>query len=134
MTKETVDLVDIARDASQNAYAPYSCFKVGCAVLTANGKVYKGANVENSAFGSTICAERVALCSAISAGERSIVEIAVYNSDTTPNPCGACLQVISELAPDATVTVASDNERKSFAPGELLPNAFCESTRLKKQR
>ena len=127
------DLIKAARDASLNAYAPYSNFKVGCAVQASDGSVFVGANVENSAFGSALCAERVAISAAITAGKRDICRIVVYNEDVMPNPCGACLQVISELAPGATVTVASGREQRDFALAELMPNAFCQKERLSKR-
>ena len=94
------DLLQKARTASGKAYAPYSKFPVGAAVLFSSGKVYTGVNVENRSFGLTICAERSAIVSGISRGENEILAVAVYcpAADYPVSPCGACRQVISEFA------------------------------------
>ena len=134
MTYDKNQLINMACKASQNAYAPYSNFRVGSAVLAASGKIYVGVNVENSAFGSTICAERVAISAAIAAGEREFLAIAIYNSDSLPNPCGACLQVLAELAPSAQIIVVSDADTREYTLDQLLPKAFMEVERLKKRR
>lgn len=111
-----------AKKASKNAYAPYSHFKVGAALLAASGKIYTGCNVENSAFGSTICAERVAFVKAISCGEKNFEAIAVANeSDTLCPPCGECRQVMCEFCNDDFKIVLKD---VSFTLGELLPESF----------
>jgi cytidine deaminase len=116
-----------ARDAASNAYAPYSRFAVGAAVLTEKGEIYSGANIENASFGLSICAERNAIFHAVARGARKIVAIAVYT--TTPQattPCGACRQVLAEFGRDALVICFTDIEaaeqRHSLA--ELLPRPF----------
>ncbi len=90
-------LLDAAREARSFAYAPYSNFRVGAALLTESGKVYTGCNVENLSFGATVCAERTAICKAVSDGERKFSAIAVYGGDELTSPCGICLQTLSEF-------------------------------------
>ncbi len=113
----------------ERAYAPYSQFAVGAAVEGASGKVYAGCNVENASYGLTVCAERVAIWSAVSEGEAEIrsVVIAVSGDEIAP-PCGACLQVMAEFAPedyDVTITVCSaKNEYDVFRLADLLPMPF----------
>jgi cytidine deaminase len=122
------ELVAAARRASEQAYARYSHYPVGAAVLTASGKVYVGCNVENASFGLTVCAERVAAWSAVAAGERQIVAVAVV----TPNaatPCGACRQVLAEFAPaggieEMLVIVAGAGATQTLHLSDLLPRAF----------
>lgn len=93
------ELLEKAKIASENAYAPYSKFKVGACVLTENNKVYTGCNFENSSFGLTICAERNAIGSAIADGERKIIAVAIYSpNEKHCYPCGACRQVMTEFA------------------------------------
>ena len=94
-------LMDKAKEASKNSYSPFSRFAVGAAVMTTNGKIYKGCNVENSSFGLTNCAERTAIFKAVSEGEREIIAVAIYspNSDSC-YPCGACRQVLYEFQGD----------------------------------
>lgn len=119
-------LLDAARDASTRAYAPYSRFHVGAAVLADDGRVFSGANVENASYGLTSCAERNAIFTAVSAGVRAIVAIAIHTPTDAPvSPCGACRQVIFEFGPMATVLscCASEGERR-WAIDELLPGAF----------
>ena len=93
--------MDKAKEASKNSYSPFSRFAVGAAVMTTNGKIYKGCNVENSSFGLTNCAERTAIFKAVSEGEREIIAVAIYspNSDSC-YPCGACRQVLYEFQGD----------------------------------
>ena len=120
-------LLDAARAALNRAYAPYSKFRVGCALLTDSGKTYAGCNVENASYGLTICAERAAVCTAVAAeGERmKIVALAVLNSNNVPcAPCGACRQVIFEFGPHAVVLYqGKDGVEEAFA-SELLPSGF----------
>ena len=118
-------LIETALMARQWAYAPYSNYLVGAALLTASGKMYDGVNVENAAYPTSMCAERVAIFKAVSEGERQFVAIAVatMNGGT---PCGACRQVISEFGLDTLVIIA-DGEGKVVQEvpiGELLPGAF----------
>lgn len=119
-------LLDAAQRARANAYAPYSTFRVGCALLASSGRVYTGCNVENASFGMTICAERVALGAAITAGERSFESLLLVSDARDPvAPCGACRQVLAELAPTAQVTsVGDDGGVKSWRVDELLPDRF----------
>ena len=121
------ELMERAKQALLNAHAPYSHFRVGAAVLAADGRVFTGANVENASYGLTICAERVAIVSAITAGAPDIVALAV-TTETPPSaaseamPCGACRQVMAEfMRPDAVVHIDSVGERPL---AELLPDAF----------
>lgn len=118
-------LVETAQMARQWAYAPYSNYQVGAALLTASGKIYDGVNVENAAYPTSMCAERVAIFKAVSEGERQFVAIAVATKNGG-SPCGACRQVISEFGLD-TLVIIVDGEGKVIqeAPiGELLPGAF----------
>ena len=97
-------LLAAARRAARHAYAPYSRFRVGAAVLTASGKLFAGANVENASYGLTSCAERTAICNAVAEGERKIVAVAIFTPTRLPQtPCGACRQVIHEFGPRAEV-------------------------------
>jgi cytidine deaminase len=107
-TPSQQQLLDRARSARDSAYAPHSRFPVGAAVLTGSGKIYAGCNVENASFGLSICAERVAIFSAVCAGEREIVDIAVVTDTESPSrPCGACRQVLFEFGRDAVVLMGN---------------------------
>lgn len=121
------DLLELAREASKNAYAPYSNFPVGACVLTANGKTFKGCNVENASFGLTICAERAAIASAISNGEKEITAIAIY-SPKMPNclPCGACRQVIYEFQGKNPLEIVTEFENgiRISKINDLFPQGF----------
>jgi cytidine deaminase len=113
-----------AAEARERAYAPYSGFKVGAAVLTADGSVFTGCNVENASYGLTVCAERVAVMTAIAAGAKDIVKIAVVTSNSPPlAPCGACRQVLVEFAPRAEVlSISTKGETRRWDAAELLPD------------
>lgn len=118
-------LLAAARQAQQQAYAPYSHYQVGAAVETAEGTVYTGCNIENASYGLAICAERVALGAAMTAGARQFRRIAVVSSSEPPaSPCGACRQVLAELAPDAEVIAAGPRSVMRWTVAELLPVAF----------
>lgn len=119
-------LLKAARAAAAQAYAPYSNFNVGSAVLAASGKIYSGCNVENASYGLCNCAERSAIFTAISAGEKQIACVAVYTPTKSPTPpCGACRQVINEFGPDAVVISACDSDRViETTLSALLPAAF----------
>ena len=122
-----VELKQRAREAAQHAYAPYSGFCVGAAVLAANGEIHAGANVENASLGLTLCAERNAVFQAVSRGVRRIEAIVVYTpTQAATTPCGACRQVLHEFGPDARVICCSDDAaaERSYALAELLPGAF----------
>lgn len=102
------ELIELAARVRDNAYAPYSKFKVGAALIAGSGKVYVGCNVENASYPLTVCAERTAIGSAIAAGETTLVRIAVIaDCDPPASPCGGCRQVIYEFGPDAVVVIAS---------------------------
>ncbi len=118
-------LIESAFEARRWAYAPYSGYAVGAALLTASGRIYDGVNVENASYPNTICAERVAVFKAISEGEREFVAIAVVTLNAGA-PCGACRQVLSEFGLETIVLIA-DEQRQVVAETsvrELLPRAF----------
>ncbi|NMB46852.1 MAG: cytidine deaminase [Firmicutes bacterium] len=124
--KEIHDLIEQAIIARKRAYAPYSHFPVGAAVLTNTGEVYTGCNIENASYGATCCAERVALFKAISEGHEDIRGIAVVaaSHEAVP-PCGICRQVMIELAPQAVLAMANlEGKRVVTTVKELLPGAF----------
>lgn len=126
--KEKARLIGFAKEMAEKAYAVYSNFHVGAAVLDKNGEIYTGCNVENVSYGLTCCAERIALFKAVSEGAGEIVGIAVFSPDLADgplSPCGACRQVMTELAPKATVLMVDkqgDYVEKTVA--ELLPFGF----------
>jgi len=126
LTSETKqNLIDAAVQARQWAYAPYSHYSVGAALITASGKVYDGVNVENAAYPTTMCAERVAVFKAVSEGERDFVAIVVATSNGG-SPCGSCRQVLAEFGLE-TVVLIVDAERRIVQEStvrELLPGAF----------
>lgn len=128
-------LVDMAWEASQRAYAPYSGFLVGAALLTKAGKVYTGCNIENVAFGPSNCAERTAIFKAVSEGERDFAAIAVVGEradgtsdpDSYATPCGVCRQVMLEFcSPQDFIIVLGSRAggRKTFTLAQLLPESF----------
>lgn len=118
-------LIRSAKAAQQNAHAPYSQFKVGAAILTSKGRVYGGCNVESSSYSLTICAERNAIFKAISEGEREFTAIAITSSggEMIP-PCGACRQVLWDLAGNIDVVLTSPRRTKVVKLKKLLPIAF----------
>lgn len=119
------DLIKEAQAAMSKAYAPYSQFRVGAAVLTSSNKIFTGCNVENASFGGCICAERVALVKAVSEGERHFKAIAVVTSDNNLTfPCGICRQFLSEFSLDITFISGNDSEIREYTLNELLPHAF----------
>lgn len=122
-------LVEVARLTREHAYAPYSKYQVGAALLTTTGRTFVGCNVENASFGGTICAERGAIMQMVAAGDRSPAALVVVTRGTTPaSPCGICRQVLAEFAVDLPVLlvgVEGDEEvRELTSLGELLPRAF----------
>ncbi len=126
MNKEKIKLLlTAAREAINNAYAPYSGFRVSAAVLTDSGRVFTGVNVENASLGLTQCAERVAIFQAVAAGERRIRAVLVFTptAEFTP-PCGACCQVISEFAKDPLIILANERGVKKLRFKQLLPYGF----------
>ena len=119
------ELYLIAKDAIKNAYAPFSKFEVGAALLTKEGKVFTGVNVENSSYGGTICAERTACVKAISEGYREFEKIAIVSSKGEAFPCGICRQFLYEFADDLLViTGENENELVTYKLYELLPEGF----------
>lgn len=119
-------LVAAAREARLRAWAPYSTFKVGAALETADGRIFTGCNIENASYGLTVCAERVALFKALSEGAADFVRLAVVADTPGPTtPCGACRQVLWEFAPEVEVIMANlttVTDRQALAA--LLPHAF----------
>jgi cytidine deaminase len=133
MSDRKKDLLAAARKARGRAYAPYSEFPVGAAVLGANGRIYSGCNVENASLGLTCCAERNAIFAMIAAGEREVREVLVVgDTGKVLPPCGACRQVMAEFAPPSAVVHMCDRTGagRSVTMAELLPHVF----RLKKKR
>lgn len=137
MTKQSLThglyapLYTLAKKASSASYAPYSRFHVGAAILTADGQLFTGCNIENASYGASICAERTAFVKAISKGGRSFAAIAVYGESENDGfyplcfPCGICRQFMSEFCPPAFPVVLCDVESLCvYTLGELLPNSF----------
>ncbi len=120
------ELYEKALKARKNAYVPFSGFKVGAALLTEDGSVYTGVNVENSSYGATICAERTAFVKAISEGQRKFRAIAVTAGDEQESlPCGICRQFMYEFAPDMEIITGTDVEQLNVRTLEqLLPDGF----------
>jgi len=119
-------LINAAKDARERAYAPYSQFRVGAALLSASGRIYTGCNIENASYGASVCAERVAIFKAISEGEKSFSTIAVISDDKDyVFPCGICRQVIWEFNCDADIMVCTASGCwQHYSIKELLPHAF----------
>ena len=133
-----------ARTSAKNSYAPYSKFRVGAAVLAGSGKIYTGCNVENASYGLCICAERTAILTAASAGERKLKAVVVYTPTKTPTmPCGACRQVINEFGHDADVIGICDSASRiettlpaifseAFGPENLIKASQAKSARKRR--
>lgn len=123
---EPEKLVEIALRARERAYAKYSGFRVGAALLTKSGRVFTGVNVENASYGLTVCAERVAVFKAISEGEREFVAIAIASDSSEKTvPCGACRQVLYEFSEDMDVIMANRNgDYETVKLRDLLPKGF----------
>jgi cytidine deaminase len=132
MSVSTADLLAIAADAAAKAYCPYSGFQVGAALLTEEGDVFPGCNVENVSFGLTNCAERTAVCAAVVAGRRRFRAIAIVQGVTPGRPpseepcwpCGACRQVLAEFNPDLQVIFQAAGGPRTMSLSELLPHSF----------
>ncbi len=119
------ELIAAAAGAWENAYAPYSHFQVGAAVLTASGEIYAGCNVENASFGGTVCAERNAIGAAVVAGAKEIVAITVYTDTDVPTPpCGICRQVIAEFGEVNVLSVTREGAEVIWTLDEILPHRF----------
>lgn len=125
-----MELIEIAKQAMKHAYAPYSHFKVGAALITDTGHIYTGCNIENASYGATNCAERTAIFKAISEGERHIKKIAIVSDAQKPaSPCGICRQVLSEfMDSDGIVILEIENKPKEFYLKDLLPYGFCSDS------
>ena len=126
MNDELVEvLIESARAVRDNAYAPYSAFRVGAAVISESGKIYVGCNVESASYGATLCAERAALAQMIAAGEHRVVTVAVFVDGAEPAmPCGICRQWISELGPHAEIVSATPERVKRTTIEQLMPDPF----------
>lgn len=122
-------LIDEAQKARERAYAPYSHFKVGAALLCGDGSIVAGCNIENVSFGLTNCAERTAIFSAVAQGKKDFKALAVWADTKKPiAPCGACRQVLAELAPEMPILLLGQGgERILTSVKKLLPQAFDES-------
>ncbi len=125
----TKELIEAAREASTHAYVPYSKFPVGAALVTTDGEVYKGCNIENASFGLSNCAERTAIFKAVSEDQFQFSSLYIYGETSAPiSPCGACRQVVSEFC-DADMPVyllSQTGEVKETSVGQLLPYSFKE--------
>lgn len=119
-------LLEMARVAFKQAYAPYSRFHVGAALRTKTGRVFFGANVENASYGLTRCAEQSAIQAMVSAGEREFTELVVYSESTPPaSPCGACRQILFEFSPTAWIScINQDGVASSKRVADYLPDGF----------
>ena len=118
------ELIALAKEAMQFSYSPYSHFKVGAALLSKDGRVFKGCNIENASYGAANCAERTALFKAVSEGVTEFTVIAIAAEKSMPWPCGICRQALNEFAPDLRVIVACGDERDEATLPELLPHGF----------
>lgn len=118
------ELMKLAKKAKEMAYTPYSKFNVGAALLTKNGKVFTGCNVEVASFGGTNCAERTAIFKAVSEGEQDFKAIAIIGDADGTYPCGICRQVIVEFGKDIDIIIESGGELKVYTIDDLLPHSF----------
>lgn len=125
-------LIEIANETIKFAYAPYSHYRVAAALLTESGDVFTGVNIENASYGATICAERVAVFKAVSAGQSSFKALAlVTGQDDFPTPCGMCRQVLVEFGnPDMEIILWNSQKKEVHRLGDLLPLSFTGSNLL----
>ena len=122
---DITELYALAKKVRENAYAPYSGFKVGAALFSESGKIYVGCNVENASYGLTICAERAAIYNAISKGERAFKAIVICSDETNPvPPCGACLQVMAEFGDFDVFSFNLEGKFLQMRLSDLLPYTF----------
>ena len=117
-------LLALAREAMKRSYSPYSHYPVGAALLSADGRVFQGCNIENASFGLTNCAERTAMFKAVSEGVAEFTAIAIASEQSAPWPCGACRQVLNEFAPGIRVLVTWDGHVDEAPLSRLLPYGF----------
>jgi cytidine deaminase len=126
--REALSLLKKAVAASRKAYAPYSKFQVGAALLTDTGEIFTGCNVENMSYGLTNCAERTAVFSAVAAGKKKFKAIAIVAPKAVPYPCGACRQVLSEFGGRDLIVVVAQSSKlehfEQFTLAQLLPKSF----------
>ncbi len=119
------ELILKASEAKENAYAPYSRYKVGAAVVDENGKIFTGCNIENESYGATMCAERTAIFKAISSGSKSIKTIVITADGSMPYPCGMCRQVMAEfMDKDGVIILECAGKVESYTFSELMPYTF----------
>jgi cytidine deaminase len=125
LTQPDLALLAFAREVQEKAYAPYSGFRVGAAVY-ADGDIFQGVNVENAAYGATMCAERAAIGAAVAAGARDVTAIAIVGDSESPTvPCGCCRQVLAEFNPEMRVIMGGNSDEvRVMSLDELLPEAF----------
>jgi cytidine deaminase len=125
--KDYQELIELAIKSKEDAYAPYSNFRVGAALMTEERKIYTGINIENATYGATCCGERTAVFKAVSEGARKLKAIAIAgDSEDVCYPCGICRQVLAEFGDDELVVICTskNGNYKEYKLGELLPNAF----------
>ncbi len=126
LSKQTQELYIAAKSARERSYSPYSSHKVGAAIRTSDGKIFSGCNIENSSYGATVCAERVAIQKAVSEGHAKITEVVVITDSNPPwPPCGMCRQVIAEFGDNTLVhTTNLVGDAESFKFADIFPRAF----------
>ncbi len=136
MTPEDTELLAAAVAVQANAHAPFSSYPVGSAVRTTDGTIFSGVNVESASFSLTCCAERVALCTAVSAGHKRIVSCAIVTDEDEPAPpCGACRQLLSEFGADIRIVLGNGKGKVRIAMlGDLLPESFTAQQVLARKR
>lgn len=118
------DFIEIAKESCKTSYSPYSKIKVGAALVSENGEIFEGCNIENASYGLSMCAERIALFKAVSKGQKKFIKIAVASSSQVASPCGACRQALSEFSPEMEVVWEENGKIISKKLNELLPNSF----------
>ncbi len=124
-SQQETELMEAAKDAATHAYSPYSHFKVGAAILTDKGNIYKSSNIENASYSLTICAERNAATQAVYHQDSHFILIAVYvDSELLFPPCGACRQFLSEFSPSVPIIYFNHNEIRKTSLDKLLPESF----------